>query len=1467
MLVPAQPWLSAALGASALFARPGSAIRLSSAPSYSGREVCPDRCSDAGPNVNDWSLYPDMKKMSRCSQSLFFRFSLDDPVDDNIAGTHHIKACSSYGPDFTTMPKEDLDLMAVEESQDVNFEVGWWESAYNGAAGGQRSLLKQARTYLDAGHGSYADRPFTLFGQSGQATMGLYIGHGLLNKGISTSALKSLEDKLITWNVTTPAMAMQLCEPDYGSAHTFGIMMASNGTFSQIQDAMKTWYNGSCLSFASGFTDTVAGEAQLTMPLLASSILPSNNGTNSTGIFNSTLPARMLSGRDIHARADCRTVQVESGDSCGVLATKCAITPAEFTKINPASDFCAKLMPKQHVCCTTGTMPNFAPKPKPDGSCFDYEVIENDNCDNLAAEYSLTRQDLEDFNKKTWGWNGCKLLFTGTKMCLSKGSPPFPAVIPNAACGPQKPDTEPPTDGTNIADLNPCPLNACCNIWGQCGITRDFCVDTNTGAPGTAEPGTYGCISNCGTDVVKGDGAGDIRIGYFEGYALGRQCLYQDASQIDAAAYTHLHFGFGLLSPTFEVEVGDILSTYQFAQFKRVKGPKKILSFGGWDFSTFPDTYWIFREAVTPANRNKVAQNIANFIIKHELDGVDIDWEYPGAPDMPNIPPGGKDEGVNYLKFLTILKGMLPGKTVSIAAPSSFWYLKQYPIKEIGKVVDYIVYMTYDLHGQWDTDNEHSQEGCELGNCLRSQVNLTETKQSLAMITKAGVPGRKVIVGVTSYGRSFKMAQPGCWGPDCFYLGSPVESFAKKGVCTGTAGYIADAEIDEIRTDKRRAGRVTASFVDASSNSDVLVYDDTEWVAYMSPATKRTRASLYAAWGMGGTTDWATDLQQYHDVPKPATSWAQFKQMALSGQDPKADLSRDDEWVKLDCSHELVRDESFKDVGTLWKGLNADAAWKDIKRIWKDNDEPAGLNFIESVKGNLKIEAGGSSCNRIVGDNCNTDGCSKGMDGQYSGPAAMLIWNSLVTIRDMHKAFYDALYQNAATFATSLRDLENIFAPIPPEQDNTWLLLLLDLVTLGTLAAAGPFFNNFLKQLPKFAGTLGDNLKDTTMTLVGQSTTIAKDVLPSPKEHDWKVEDQDKFSNYMGQVIDGWTNATSLALGELMSGKPKALERLDKALAGGNLYPKAVEATGDDNELMRNIRKSFFGYAIPALWHASAAYPFIIDSGYGCDARNPISDYVDEETQEKTGWCDKGTNRLYYLVSPEGEAYDCGDGGCLKRKFSAPKGVDSLGDRFGGLTKDDIIKGSVRTYRHSGDKNNGGLNFANTDDPTTISDLLAVDVTTPGFIRLPVCSPERAFQSWDTSPKKGASPNYPCDNPPGRDYCRDSTFEDQTSGASPLASDCRQIIRNIEGDGKTSWTIQVAGLRQREIVKYGGCALGVEATVANGNVDFEVGGQDVIDLLNDAIKKFENRDGKIGAKGTMKCNGNIKDQNVKWGIY
>ena len=118
----------------------------------------------------------------------------------------------------------------------------------------------------------------------------------------------------------------------------------------------------------------------------------------------------------------------------------------------------------------------------------------------------------------------------------------------------------------------------------------------------------------------------------------GRECLYQDAIQIDGSKYTHVHFGFGELTDDYQVKFQDVLTEYEFSNFMKVPGPKKILSFGGWDFSTLPSTYNIFRQGVKAANRLTMATNIANFVNDNNLDGVDIDWEYPGVCSMTPCP-------------------------------------------------------------------------------------------------------------------------------------------------------------------------------------------------------------------------------------------------------------------------------------------------------------------------------------------------------------------------------------------------------------------------------------------------------------------------------------------------------------------------------------------------------------------------------------------------------------------------------------------------------------------------------------------------------------------------------------------------------------------------------------------------------------------------------------------------------------
>ncbi|KAH8731881.1 chitinase [Phaeosphaeriaceae sp. PMI808] len=1327
---------------------------------------------------------------------MFYDFSLYDNVD-NEAVNHRIYACSSFGPDFSELPSYP-EKNNTASCVKVDFQIGWWEEGFGLAASRLRSIIRQLRDYAEESHEAM-DRPFTLFGQTGPATIGIYIGEALLNQGLSQSALKIFEDNLDQLNVSTPSLAMQFCGKNYGQSHTFGIIASSNGKFTSVQDAVKSWANGTCLSFKGSRTFT--GQAIFTSPLAI------RNGT-----ANSTLLGRSINGYRLRPRV---------------------------------------------------------PSPGADGSCFVYETIPTDNCSKLADRFGLKQDDIEQYNKNTWGWNGCNLPHTGVKICLSEGTPPFPTPIENAVCGPLKPGSVPPTDGSKLSDLNPCPLNACCNIWGQCGITKDFCVDTNTGAPGTAAPGTYGCTSNCGMDIAKGTGNGTVKIAYFEGDGMNRDCLLQDASQIDTTQYSHIHFAFGTLTTGYEVEIGNAASKHQFFCLQADKRCEIFFS-----------THAVFRNGVTSANRLKMATNIADFIKKHELDGVDIDWEYPGAPDLPGIPPASKDDGPNYLALLVTLRNILPGKSISITAPSSYWYLKQFPIKDISKVVDYIVYMTYNLYGQSDPGNTYPQEDCPKGYCLRSQVNLTETKQSLAMITKAGVPGNKVIVGITSYGRSFHMAEAGCWGPSCVYTGGRGSSDATKGRCTATASFLANAEIEEIIKGQKRDGRVVTSFHDSSSNSDILVYDSTQWVNYMSASTKKERSALYSAWGFGGTTDWAINLQTFYETPKNGTDWGAFNATrkdganwgALKGvikSEKEADHSRNGNWTTFKCTDRLVKDNSHFSPLEQWNGLNADAAWADVIRIWKETERPRKLDFSQAVSSTFHV-GNSPRCGMLAGSNCDHNTvCESGLNSDESGPAAMLIFNSMVALHQLYKAYHDTLFKAASTVSSKLKDMENKFAPIPPKIDERWKLLLIDLLTLGTLSAIAPFFNQAIRKLPFFSASEASfaNAKDTTLTLIGQQAAIAKDMMPKSGDRpSWTAEHQDAFSAYIGSVIDGWGDVTDGALKSLFDGSDASIDILWKAISGGRFITgcntedcSRTTERMSESELRDNIEKSIFGFTIPGLWTVSNKYPFVIDASYGCDAIDPLKGYLTEETQKATGACVDG--KLYYIASVVGEARVCkceklNDNGpcqksCRPQKFQALEGLQYLdGNAFGGITKQDLITGAVKTYLSNGKKN--GAPVADPTNQGTMDNLLKIDSST-------------SLAVLDKLGKDSA--NFPCGIVAmGRDRCGNSDFVDKRSDKSPIVEDCMQIISNIQGDTSTDWTHQVLGKKWREIAKAGSCAFSVRASKINGNINFEIGGQDVIDIITTSIEKF-GQGGKVAAGGHLDCGGNTKKQEVEWEIY
>src|SRR3569833_100726 len=713
----------------AVFASVSAAFRQSLQGLYPGNHVdpCPDSCSQAGPNPANWTRIHLVEELGHCKKPLLIELHVHNSINDSKTDNVMRVCVPTEGETYQQREQPEIQFRSIAaenatvlaKSMQVSNGCGAKSStvllqvrsgnASNGSKTTSASDISSAAGYLADYLQTGASCGYTiLFAKAGDSVVGLFSGSDVQKAGAARLAREFQK------RAQSGGNSFEVCDKARGGSQSFGLFAAPLGDLATIQDAVKTWSSSSCLDASRSAAASAPEDLQVTLlvPFISNSTLLSNGThTNATSSANGTFSVSRLLGRSLRIRDTCKAVEVVSGDGCGSLASRCGISGDDLAKYNSKRpDLCATLMPRQFVCCGPGDLPDPTPQHNPDGTCFVYVIRPGDVCWDIANAHYQTSDKIEDFNRNTWGWAGCSALQPNQPICLSKGKPPMPKQEPTAQCGPQVLGTERPSNGSSLADLNPCPLNACCDDWGFCGTTSKFCTISKspTGAPGTHASGQNGCISNCGTNITNNSKppASFRSIGYFEAWNFNRACLFMDVEDLQdpGMVFTHIHFAFGTITPEFQITMGNDTQD-QFSRFAKLDAKfKKIVSFGGWAFSTELAAYNIFRQGTAAANRATLAQNVVNFVNSNNLEGVDFDWEYPGEPDIQGPPAGGRDEGQNYLEFLKLVRGKLDSsKSVSIALPASYWYLKQFPVNEMQQYVDYFIYMTNDLHGQWGT--------------------------------------------------------------------------------------------------------------------------------------------------------------------------------------------------------------------------------------------------------------------------------------------------------------------------------------------------------------------------------------------------------------------------------------------------------------------------------------------------------------------------------------------------------------------------------------------------------------------------------------------------------------------------------------------------------------------------------------------------------------------------------------------
>ncbi|HET8736169.1 MAG TPA: glycoside hydrolase family 18 protein, partial [Pricia sp.] len=268
-------------------------------------------------------------------------------------------------------------------------------------------------------------------------------------------------------------------------------------------------------------------------------------------------------------------------------------------------------------------------------------------------------------------------------------------------------------------------------------------------------------------------------------------------------------------------------------QKKRNPDLKVMIACGGWGADGFSDM------ALTEASRAKFIESASEFIKKYQLDGMDMDWEYPGISGA-----GTKAREVDTQNFTALMKGlreMLDAfqtpKTLTFASAGWKRYYDHVEMNEVMKYADYTNVMTYD---QVSGVSEYTGHHTPLGEVRSEEIQGTpfhdhldslfhagsipdphprSTQKIVDFLIKEGVNPKRIVIGAAFYGRVWKGVSPNNNG---LYQKSG-------GIHIGWIPYHQIRKIYEPDTDFQRFWDETAKapYMYNSVDSLMVSYDDT----------------------------------------------------------------------------------------------------------------------------------------------------------------------------------------------------------------------------------------------------------------------------------------------------------------------------------------------------------------------------------------------------------------------------------------------------------------------------------------------------------------------------------------------------------------------------------------------------------------------------------------------------------------
>jgi chitinase len=245
---------------------------------------------------------------------------------------------------------------------------------------------------------------------------------------------------------------------------------------------------------------------------------------------------------------------------------------------------------------------------------------------------------------------------------------------------------------------------------------------------------------------------------------------------------------------------------------------KIILSVGGPNAEGFSDM------ASTAVTRRIFAQSAAEFLKLHNLDGIDINWQYPSVPLRGHIKTRPQDRE-NFTGLLRELREAL-GKEpeLSFCAPSSAWFTEAVDLYESARYINTIHLLTYSMAG--DNETRH-HTNLFTSNADPHEYKSESADKTVSRYIELGIPPEMLCIGYAAYGMEFR----GVSDTGSFEFPGLYRKFAAKDPHVWPNGIISYDTLERYYIDKNSFIRYhddfsKAPFLYSESEKAFISYDD-----------------------------------------------------------------------------------------------------------------------------------------------------------------------------------------------------------------------------------------------------------------------------------------------------------------------------------------------------------------------------------------------------------------------------------------------------------------------------------------------------------------------------------------------------------------------------------------------------------------------------------------------------------------